>query len=533
VDGSDLAGVSGQAARLFGKIAEKKGLVTARQLERALGLQEELRVVGLHRPLGRVLVDEGVLAEGQVEVIVRLQAINQRARDGKAFGKVAVRNGLLLPAQLDRATAAARAEGWERTLEAILVDQGALEPRAVRAVRAALDRARRKASGASDSGLGLTDTASLTPGATPRPSSPTGRLAQTLDVGEDDAEDDPEELERARRREELVFAAVALRDGLVIVPELERALDEQLRRDDGATLPEVLLERRALDPKDVKAVRKAVEAARQEKLQVPGYEVVDVLGYGITSVVLRARHTLLGRQVALKLFRPEHVESTAADALLGEARQVARVKHPNVVEVYEVGRLQRRFWFVLELVDGPTLGARLREKGRLPEGVALRMVRDVARALEAVHKAGLVHRDVKPGNILFAPDGVAKLTDLGLACDAARAKAATDGALFGTPQTMAPEQAQGLEVDHRADLYGLGATLYQALTERPPYEGKDTVSLVMAHVTAPIPDPRALRPDLSPGLAELVLWLLAKSPGDRPQSARVVLEALDGLKAFA
>jgi len=529
VDGSDLGQVSGQATRLFGKIAEKKDLVTDRQLDRALSLQEELRVVGLHRPLGRVLVDEGVLAEGQVEVIVRLQAINQRARDGKAFGKVAVRNGLLLPAQLDRATATARAEGWERSLEAILVDQGALEPRAVRAVRAALDRARRKAVGASDSGLGLTET----PQATPRPSSPTGRLAQTLDVAEEDAEDDPEELERARRREDLVFAAVALRDGLVIVPELERALDEQLRRDDGATLPEVLLERRALDPKDVKAVRKAVEAARNDKLQVPGYEVVDVLGYGITSVVLRARHTLLGRQVALKLFRPEHVESTAADALLGEARQVARVKHSNVVEVYEVGRLQRRFWFVLELVDGPTLGARLREKGRLPEAVAIRIVRDVARALEAVHKAGLVHRDVKPGNILFSPDGVAKLTDLGLACDAARAKAATDGALFGTPQTMAPEQAQGLEVDHRADLYGLGATLYQALTERPPYEDKDTVSLVMAHVTAPIPDPRALRPDLSPGLAELVMWLLAKSPSARPQSARVVLEALDGLKAFA
>jgi hypothetical protein len=519
------------AAGLFGRIALKKGLVTEEQLGRALRLQEELRFVGLARPLGRLLVDEGLLAEGQVELILRLQAINQRAKDGKAFARIALRNELLSQHQLDAALAVVKAEGWERSLEAVLVDQGALEPRAVRAVRAAMDRAKRRARG--EAGTGTRPTA--------RPSTATGRLAQQLDIDDDDADAEadlePGERERLRLRADVAFAAVAVRDGALLIPELERAVDEQALRSDPATMPrgatppsleEVLVAQGALTPQEAKQVRQRLEAARKETLALPGYELTGVLGHGVTSLVLRARHALIGRDVAIKLFRPEH--ALDPDALLGEARQAARVRHENVVELFEAGRAHRRFYFVMELVDGPTLARRLRDQGPLPIADALRMALDVARGLQAIHAAGLVHRDVKPQNILFAPDGRAKLTDLGLACEADRAP--VDGAIYGSPHTMSPEQAQGLAVDARADLYGLGATLYQALTEVPPYEGSEPMSILMAHLTAPVPDVRLGRRDAPPPLAALVTRLLQKEPAARPQGAGEVVQTLSGMLAF-
>lgn len=501
---------------LFGRIALKKGLVTEADLQRALRFQEELRALGLDRPLGRILVDEGVLAEGQVDVILRLQEVNLRARQGKAFARVAARNGLAPPEVLDDALRQAREEGFARTLEAILVEREVIDTRTVRAVHAALERARRAREGEEeddDDGPA-------------RPGSPTGRLARTLDVGDED--DDDGEVAEAGRRNDVLFAAVALRDGLVLVSELERALEEQARRPERPPLERVLLERGVLQRDDVRAVRARVEESRRERLTIPGYEVVDVLGYGVTSIVLRARHAMIGREVAIKLFRPEHVAAHTVDGLIEEARQMARVRHPNIIQLFEVGRVHRRIFYVMELVDGRTLAVRVRDEGALPEREALRVARDVASGLVALHQAGLVHRDVKPQNVLLSRSGVAKLTDLGLACDPTR-PTPIPGAIYGSPQTMAPEQAQGDAVDARADLYGLGATLFHALTEQPPFDGKDALAVMMAHITEPVPDPRARRSDVSEATARLVMSLLAKSPADRPSSAEEVVRRIDAL----
>jgi serine/threonine-protein kinase len=348
---------------------------------------------------------------------------------------------------------------------------------------------------------------------------------------------EPEDLAEAslaRRTRDVLFAAVALRDGLVLVPELERALREQLREHpEEPALEDVLRDRGILSHRELDLVGQALDAAKSEKLAIPGYVVEDVLGHGATSIVLRARQELIDRPVAIKLFREEHAAATDVNTLVEEARTIARIRHPNVVGLFDVGRLHRRIYYVMELVDGRTLLDLIREKARgeekgLDEREALGIARGICCALEAIHAAGLVHRDVKPLNVLIARGGIVKLTDLGLAREVGR-KDETPDAVYGSPYTISPEQVQGEPVDIRADLYGLGATLFQTLTGEPPFEGTNPLAVMMRHVTEPVPDPRTRKPGLGAGAAELVQRLMAKSRDERPSLPAHVIEAIDKL----
>ena len=497
---------------LFGRIALKKGLVSELQLERALRFQEEIRALGLEKPLGMILVADGILAEGQVQVILRLQRLNQRAGDARRFGRIALKNGFIDQDQLDASLAVAADEGFNRPLGLVLRTQGALGERVARAIEQALSDAEKREN--------LPDDAT----------SVTGRLSRTLELEDEDGEDDEHDWVG-----DVGFAAVAFREGLLQIPEIERALSELLLHAGPKSLSEILVQRGVLRADEVMQVEESLALARQERLRIPGYELLDVLGYGVTSIVLRARHSVLDREVAVKLFRTEHILTTTPEALVEEARAVAKVRHGNVVELYEVGRVRRRVYFVMELIRGPTLLDVLRNQGALGEKKTLLLARDTVEALGAIHAAGLIHRDVKPQNILLVEEtGQAKLTDLGLACEQGEVNQEDeDGhAIYGSPHTMSPEQANGDPTDTRSDLYGLGATLYYALTETPPYEGNDTLTILMGHMTSPVPDPRERAPDTSAGLAELVMKLLAKEPDERPNSAEEVLAAVQGLLAF-
>ncbi|MEZ0229965.1 MAG: serine/threonine-protein kinase, partial [Planctomycetota bacterium] len=161
---------------------------------------------------------------------------------------------------------------------------------------------------------------------------------------------------------------------------------------------------------------------------------------------------------------------------------------------------------------------------------ALDMAHSVASALEAVHAAGLVHRDVKPLNVLVARDGTVKLTDLGLAREVG-GKDESPVAVYGSPHTISPEQVQGERVDIRADLYGLGATLFHALAGKPPFDGTDPVGVMTRHVTEPAPDLRVVKPEVSEDVARLVRWLLAKNRDERPATPTKVIEAIDAIRS--
>jgi len=271
------------------------------------------------------------------------------------------------------------------------------------------------------------------------------------------------------------------------------------------------------------------------------YTIGRELGRGGMATVYLARDERHGRSVALKLLRPELVPEVSplggAARFQREIEFAARLSHPHILPLYDSGATGGLLYYITPYVDGDTLRDRLRSGGRPPLDESLRLLRDVARALAHAHRQGVVHRDIKPSNILLSGEGDALVADFGVAKGLAAAQNPpgesevdlTDGALvLGTPAYMAPEQVTGdPRIDHRADLYALGAVAYELLAGTPPFAGRPRHEQLAAHVSE-TPDPVATRrPDIPRGLADLVDRLLAKSPENRPRDADEVLRLLD------
>ncbi len=251
---------------------------------------------------------------------------------------------------------------------------------------------------------------------------------------------------------------------------------------------------------------------------VEGYEILGRLGQGGMGVVYRARHRGLDRQVALKMVRAGlHAGPEPLTRFRIEVRAVARLRHPNVVQVYDVGEADGLPFVALELLEGGSLEARVAGTPR-PERWAAELTATLARAIASAHRAGVVHRDLKPANVLFARDGTPKITDFGLAKRLDEEDGQThSGQVMGSPGFMAPEQARGLgrAVGPAADLYSLGAMLYEMLTGRPPFKGASAMETLFQVVhDEPVP-PRRLRPGLSGDLETICLKCLAKEPHRR------------------
>jgi serine/threonine protein kinase len=254
-----------------------------------------------------------------------------------------------------------------------------------------------------------------------------------------------------------------------------------------------------------------------------GFEVLGVLGEGGMGVVYRARQSKLDRLVALKVIRAgPHAGPQEVRRFRREAKAIAHLHHPNIVQVYQVGEQDGQAYLALELVGGGSLAERLHGTP-LSTRRSAELTLALARAVQHAHEQGILHRDLKPANVLLAEDGTPKITDFGLAkrLDVAASLTPT-GAILGTASYMAPEQADGLgkEVGPATDVYGLGAILYECLTGRPPFKGHtvlDTLEQVRQH--DPVP-PTALRPGLSPALETICLKCLEKDPRHRYGSAR-------------
>ena len=257
------------------------------------------------------------------------------------------------------------------------------------------------------------------------------------------------------------------------------------------------------------------------------YRLGERIAGGGMGSVYRAVDENLGRTVAVKVLRGELADDpTFLERFRREARAAAALSHPGVAGVYDYGELGGSAFIVMELVEGETLAERIADRGRLPWAEAFAIGEQVARALAAAHAHGLVHRDVKPANVLLGPGGRAKVTDFGIAKAATSATLTRTGMVLGSANYVAPEQARGEDVGPAADQYSLGCVLFEAVTGRTPYAGSNPVAIATQHVSAPVPDPQGDVPDLPPPAAALIRRSLAKLPSDRFPSASSLADAL-------
>ncbi len=261
------------------------------------------------------------------------------------------------------------------------------------------------------------------------------------------------------------------------------------------------------------------------------YKLIDLLGRGGMGSVFLAQHCTMNRPVALKVISREIAEDPAAlERFLAEARAIATLNHPNIVQAYSVDNEGNRYYIVMEYVDGPDLRQLVRDKGPLDYRRAAEYIRQTAEGLCHAHQQKIIHCDIKPSNLLVNGQGVVKILDMGLARLAGRAHAVgpdQSETVQGSVDYLAPEQARADgELDHRADIYALGCTLYFLLTGRPPFSEGTTPERLMQHQTRQPPELSQLRPDVPAELVAVCRKMMAKQPADRYQSAQEVIDAL-------
>jgi serine/threonine protein kinase len=261
------------------------------------------------------------------------------------------------------------------------------------------------------------------------------------------------------------------------------------------------------------------------------YLILGKLGQGGMGVVYKAKDRNLERLAALKILPPGFAEQNeeARKRFVREARSAAKLIHQNVVTIFEAGEESGQCYIAMEFIDGPSVQALIKKKGRLEPKLAVKVIKDAAAGLQFAHNVDLIHRDVKPDNILLHPSGMAKVADFGLAKSTTSdtANLTGTGHIVGTPHYMSPEQCEGHEIDRRADIYALSATLFHMLTGEPPYHAKSTMAILHKHVYDPVPDPRDTVPEIPERLAKAVMRGMAKDPKERFDSAQAMIDELD------
>lgn len=299
------------------------------------------------------------------------------------------------------------------------------------------------------------------------------------------------------------------------------------------TLAGILVANGCITESQLRRVRAIVEEQKGFQ-QIPGYQILSRLGAGAMAVVYKARQLSLDRIVAIKVL-PRKMSETQefVDRFYMEGKAAAKLNHPNIVAAYDVGEAGGYHYFVMEYVEGKTVYDQLADRhNRYTEKEALNIVIQVCRALVHAHQHGLIHRDVKPKNIMITPEGVAKLADMGLARMAGdQAMAAAEaGKAYGTPYYISPEQIRGeINVDFRADIYSLGATFYHMVTGRLPFEAASPTAVMYKHLREELVPPDHIVKSLSAGVAEVIEVAMAKDPKKRYNNTEDMLADLEAL----
>lgn len=303
----------------------------------------------------------------------------------------------------------------------------------------------------------------------------------------------------------------------------------------GGSLAGLLVQRGYITESQLRRLSSAVDedSMYRPAQQIPGFQILSKLGQGAMAVVFKAKQLSLDRTVAIKVLPKRLSENKEfVDRFYMEGRAAARLNHPHIVQAYDVGEAGGYHYFVMEYIDGKTVYDTLQEQKCMDEQDALRMILETAKALEHAHELGLIHRDVKPKNLMLTQDETVKLADMGLAREVNDYATATAeaGRAYGTPYYISPEQIRGeINIDARADIYGLGATFYHMVTGRVPFDGSSPSAVMHKHLKDPLVPPDHLNKSLSAGVGEIIEVMMAKSPDERYRNCSELISDLEAV----
>jgi serine/threonine-protein kinase len=337
----------------------------------------------------------------------------------------------------------------------------------------------------------------------------------------------------AQTKQDTLLGQIIVSKELATKEQVEDCLamqSELAREQNHRSLADLLVENGYVTRSQVERLRPQVDEQGGVQ-QIPGYQILSKLGAGAMATVFKAKQMSLDRMVAIKVLPKRMSENKEfVQRFYKEGRAAAQLNNANIVGAIDVGEANGFHYFVMEYVEGRTVFDKLEKGDRYSEKEALDITIQVCKALVHAHKAGFIHRDVKPKNIMITPDGVVKLADMGLAREASDKEAAEAeaGKAYGTPYYISPEQIRGeLDVDQRADLYSLGATFYHMVTGRVPFDAATPSAVMHKHLKEELVPPDHLNPDLSAGVGEIIEVAMSKKRKGRYQSAEDMLGDLE------
>jgi serine/threonine protein kinase len=336
-----------------------------------------------------------------------------------------------------------------------------------------------------------------------------------------------------------IFGKAAIEQGLCTNDELKRCFEEQQqqRKTNPILLQDLMVKNGIITASQAHRLRNTIREARTTAAthQIPGYQVLDKIGAGAMAVVYKAKQLSLNRIVAIKVLpkrftqNPEYVER-----FYKEGQAAGKLNNPHIVQAVDVGEAGGYHYFVMEYVEGKTLYDDLAAGKIFSEQEAVDVIIQVAEALRHAHSMGLIHRDVKPKNIMINKEGVVKLADMGLARETTDIEAAKTekGKAYGTPYYISPEQIRGeMDIDERADIYGLGATFYHLVTGRVPYMAEDPVEVMKKHLRDELVPPDHINTSLSSGVSEVIEVMMAKNKAERYSNIDELMVDLKAVRA--
>ena len=333
-----------------------------------------------------------------------------------------------------------------------------------------------------------------------------------------------------------MFGRMAIDMGLCTDEELQRSLKQlkERREISPIVLQDLMIELGFITANQAERLKRSIKESKAAAHQIPGYKIIGKLGAGAMAVVYKARQLSLNRIVAIKILpkrfseNPEYVER-----FYKEGQAAGKLNHPNIVQAFDVGEAGGYHYFVMEYVEGRTIADDLAQGKVFSESEALEIIIQVARALEHAHACHLIHRDVKPKNIMINNSGMVKLADMGLARGMSDMEAAQseEGKAYGTPYYIAPEQIRGrIDIDGRADIYGLGATFYNMVTGRVPFMADNSADVMRKHLREKLIPPDHINTSLSAGVSEVIEIMMAKQRENRYSSVEELLADLEALR---